>query len=366
MIPLILKSQPHIIKGKKLDCKLAIPKDQIDNCLSLNKSTNNIRINPFSSDKNLKNTKKANKKNNINIYERKLFVGGLHPSLTTDSLKNYFSEFGKIEKVIIMKDKLTGRSRGFGFIIFSEKETIDKILFNANCHFIYGKWIECKRAEPKINNNNIRDNNLPKNFLINENDFKLNQTNINIDNRNKLFNYYHEDNLNEKNNNNNYNDEIIKSLNHNLYSQLLANDNNKKSLELKNNNFVNNLNENFFIKENLDNKKFQNYFNNYIKNPLWYNYCHYKLCDEKGEEVSKLNIYKKSFEKIKLFPEERDDKNSSSNSKESNEKEKIENENASSENDKNCENNQIENLFGPDRTNIISRSSKSNDSYKPY
>ena len=124
MIPLILKSQPHIIKGKKLDCKLAIPKDQIDNCLSLNKSTNNIRINPFSSDKNLKNSKNANKKNNINIYERKMFVGGLHPSLTTDSLKNYFSEFGKIEKVIIMKDKLTGRSRGFGFIIFSEKETL--------------------------------------------------------------------------------------------------------------------------------------------------------------------------------------------------------------------------------------------------
>ena len=364
MIPLILKSQPHIIKGKKLDCKLAIPKDQIDNCLSLNKSTNNIRINPFSSDKNLKNSKNANKKNNINIYERKMFVGGLHPSLTTDSLKNYFSEFGKIEKVIIMKDKLTGRSRGFGFIIFSEKETIDKILFNANCHFIYGKWIECKRAEPKINNNNIRDNNLPKNFLINENDFKLNQTNINIDNRNKLFNYYHEDNLNEKNNNNNYNDEIIKSLNHNLYSQLLANDNNKKSLELKNNNFVNNLNENFFIKENLDNKKFQNYFNNYIKNPLWYNYCHYKLCDEKGEEVSKLNIYKKSFEKIKLFPEERDDKNSSSNSQEAkSEKEKIENENASS---KNNENIKVESLFGPDRTNRISKSSKSNDNYKPY
>ena len=200
--------------------------------------------------------------------------------------------------------------------------------------------------------------------MINENDFKLNQTNINIDNRNKLFNYYHEDNLNENNNNNNYNDEIIKSLNHNLYPQLLTNDNNKKSLELKNNNFVNNLNENFFIKENLDNKKFQNYFNNYIKNPLWYNYCHYKLCDEKGEEVSKLNIYKKSFEKIKLFPEERDDKNSSSNSQESkSEKEKIENENASS---KNNENIKVESLFGPDRTNRISKSSKSNDNYKPY
>ena len=55
MIPLILKSQPHIIKGKKLDCKLAIPKDKIDKCLSLNKSNNKIRINNFYSKKNIKN-----------------------------------------------------------------------------------------------------------------------------------------------------------------------------------------------------------------------------------------------------------------------------------------------------------------------
>ena len=112
--------------------------------------------------------------------------------------------------------------------------------------------------------------------------------------------------------------------------------------------------------------KFQNYFNKYLKNPsLYNNYFHYKLSDIGNEEVSKVKKYKQSSEKIKLFPEERDDKNSSSNSnsKESNEKEKIENENASS---KNNENIKVESLFGPDRTNRISKSSKSNDNYKPY
>ena len=48
---------------------------------------------------------------------KKMFVGGLHPNLTTKSLIAYFSQFGKIEKGIIMTDKKTGKSRGFGFVL---------------------------------------------------------------------------------------------------------------------------------------------------------------------------------------------------------------------------------------------------------
>ena len=56
-----------------------------------------------------------------------------------------------------MKDKIIKKSRGFGFIIFSEKETIDKILVHSINHFLYGKWIECKKAQPKINNHIINN-----------------------------------------------------------------------------------------------------------------------------------------------------------------------------------------------------------------
>ena len=52
-------------------------------------------------------SKNSNK--SIPIYMRKMFVGGLHPNLTTKSLIAYFSQFGKIEKGIIMTDKKTGR-----------------------------------------------------------------------------------------------------------------------------------------------------------------------------------------------------------------------------------------------------------------
>ena len=85
-----------------------------------------------------------------------------------------------------MKDKIIKKSRGFGFIIFSEKETIDKILVHSINHFLYGKWIECKKAQPKINNhiiNNYKNhiNNIisysHKNYNVNL--FKDDENNIN-------------------------------------------------------------------------------------------------------------------------------------------------------------------------------------------
>ena len=60
MISEILKSQPHIIKGKKLDCKLAIPKEQIDNFSSENSQKTFKRNKSISSDKKLKIENKNN------------------------------------------------------------------------------------------------------------------------------------------------------------------------------------------------------------------------------------------------------------------------------------------------------------------
>ena len=295
-----------------------------------------------------------------------MFVGGLHSSLTTESLRNYFSQFGKIDKIIIMKDKVTGRSRGFGFIIFSEKETIDKILSYANCHFLYGKWIECKRAQPKINY--ISNKNL-KNFLLPDNvNFNSNQNNSLNNNKNKLFNYFRDTSPNENislslNNNNtnfNNNNEINTSLNNNLYLQLLPNNNDKinNQEQFFKNKFLYDK-SNIIINKKLDNEKFQDYFNKYIKNPSWYNYFHYKLFDFGGKDVSNLNNYKINSEKIKLFPEERDDKNYSSNSNSfeiKSDKEKEEKKIIEQKEDL------IKNMYGPAKSKNI----KSNDSYKPY
>jgi len=51
----------------------------------------------------------------------KLYVAGLAFSLTDDDLFNFFAKYGEVERAEIMKDKATGKSRGFGFVTFSQE-----------------------------------------------------------------------------------------------------------------------------------------------------------------------------------------------------------------------------------------------------
>ena len=46
----------------------------------------------------------------------KLFVGGLPYSTTNETLKKYFLEFGDIEEAVVIHDKVTQKSKGYGFV----------------------------------------------------------------------------------------------------------------------------------------------------------------------------------------------------------------------------------------------------------
>ena len=410
MVNEILRTQPHYINGKKIDCKIAIPKNKLNDNSKKNKKKSKENKN-----NSISTTQSSNKSSPL--YFRKMFVGGLHPLLTTENLINYFSQFGEIEKGIIMTDKITGKSRGFGFIIFSNKETVDKIMDYSNCHFLYGKWVECKRAQPKIQNmkmldenesfpmlnyqnnnsiNFINDNSIKEdsfdiimndsmenqsNSLLNEN-FKLNQNLFLYQNyipkeQIKLFAKNNDISNNMEKNNLDSLDEIINDNNFN--NDDIKKDKENLLKEERHNNILKDKKENKkeITLNNTDKNQFQEYFNNKILNPLSYNYFHYKLFDSNGEDLTKLNSYNKNINKIRLFPEEMDDsfeknkKNNSSNSIKSNKVNTISSEEieVSSElNEKTINNSTIENLFGPDRNKKEkSRSSGySNDSYKPY
>lgn len=45
--------------------------------------------------------------------------------MALDSLRAYFEQFGDVREVVIMRDKLSGRSRGFGFVSFVTKDAVD-------------------------------------------------------------------------------------------------------------------------------------------------------------------------------------------------------------------------------------------------
>merc|ERR1712045_888519 len=78
----------------------------------------------------------------------KLFVGGLSWQTEEENLRQYFSQFGAIDNVQIMKDPFTLRSRGFGFITFCSASSLDKVLA-VSSHLLDGKKIDPKPATPK-------------------------------------------------------------------------------------------------------------------------------------------------------------------------------------------------------------------------
>ncbi|XP_058094776.1 heterogeneous nuclear ribonucleoprotein 1-like [Magnolia sinica] len=83
-----------------------------------------------------------------NIKTKKIFVGGLPPTLTDDGFRQYFENYGQVTDVVIMYDQNTQRPRGFGFISFDTEDAVDRVL-HKSFHELNGKLVEVKRALPK-------------------------------------------------------------------------------------------------------------------------------------------------------------------------------------------------------------------------
>lgn len=74
----------------------------------------------------------------------KLFIGGLAGSVTSESMREFFSQFGKVVDATVMLDRETGRSKGFGFVSF-EGANVEPILGFGNLE-IDGKLVSLIRV----------------------------------------------------------------------------------------------------------------------------------------------------------------------------------------------------------------------------
>jgi len=92
--------------------------------------------------------KRAIPRGEVKTKSRKVFVGGVPPSSTNESLRACFEKYGPISDAQIMKDRVKNRSRGFGFVTFEDDESVPKVLSVAE-HRLDGKLVDVKKAEPK-------------------------------------------------------------------------------------------------------------------------------------------------------------------------------------------------------------------------
>lgn len=59
-------------------------------------------------------------------------MGGLSHSTTSDSMRTFFSQYGKVVDCTVMVDRESGRSKGFGFVTFEDASNTDQLVGQAN------------------------------------------------------------------------------------------------------------------------------------------------------------------------------------------------------------------------------------------
>jgi len=79
---------------------------------------------------------------------KKLFVGGLSYETTDATLKETFSQAGTVESATVITDKMSGRSKGFGFVEMSTEEEAQKAIEMFNGKDIDGKNVTVNEARP--------------------------------------------------------------------------------------------------------------------------------------------------------------------------------------------------------------------------
>jgi RNA recognition motif-containing protein len=81
--------------------------------------------------------------------ETKLYVGNLPFSVTETELKELFSQAGEVSEVVVIKDRYSGRSKGFGFVTMSSQAEMEAAMQMFNEHDLEGRALKVSIARPR-------------------------------------------------------------------------------------------------------------------------------------------------------------------------------------------------------------------------
>jgi RNA recognition motif-containing protein len=80
-----------------------------------------------------------------------LYVGNLPYRITEDQLRATFEEFGEVSSCTIIKDKVTGQSKGFGFLEMPDRAGAEAAIHNLNGRDLMGRKINVSEARAREN-----------------------------------------------------------------------------------------------------------------------------------------------------------------------------------------------------------------------
>ncbi len=81
-----------------------------------------------------------------------IYVGNLSHDVTEDDLRQAFESFGQVESVNVLKDRFSGESRGFGFVMMPSRNEAQSAITGMNGKDLKGRSINVNEARPKTEN----------------------------------------------------------------------------------------------------------------------------------------------------------------------------------------------------------------------
>lgn len=89
--------------------------------------------------------------------KKKLFVGNLPWSMTGDALHELFGTYGQVVDAVVISDRMTGRSKGFGFVTFDNEDDAQKAQSEMNEKEVEGRKINVNFAKPREERSDFRN-----------------------------------------------------------------------------------------------------------------------------------------------------------------------------------------------------------------
>jgi RNA recognition motif-containing protein len=90
---------------------------------------------------------------------KKIYVGNLNYATTEDTLKNNFSSFGEVASAVVIKDRFTEQSKGFGFVEMADDSAADAAIAAMNGKEVDGRRVRVNIAEERPQTRRPRYNN---------------------------------------------------------------------------------------------------------------------------------------------------------------------------------------------------------------